>query len=221
MKYYKFTYKKHWIYIVTALTFIIFLSLPENIILAIPNIYNELVVMLLIFIVHELLHGLGFRICGKARTNNIVYGAKLENGIFYCACKEEITKYGIIGSLLAPIVFLTIIPAIIGFVFNLDVLILIAIINLFGASLDILATIDILRLPKNIKYKDLDDTLGFIIISEIDLSKINYCGLKIIKQGNYDINKIKAVNYNKLTISKPSIVIFIVIIILLIIGFML
>lgn len=221
MKYYKFTYKKYWVYIVTVLTFIIFLSLPENIILAIPNIYIELVVMLLIFIVHELFHGLGFKICGKVSTNNIVYGAKLESGVFYCACKEEITKYGIIGSLLAPIVFLTIIPTIIGIIYNLDVLILIAIINLFGASLDILATIDILRLPKNIKYKDLDDTLGFIIISETDLSKSKYYGLKITNQGNYDINKIKAVNYDKLTISKPSIVIFIVIIILLIIGFML
>ncbi len=221
MKYYKFTYKKYWVYIVTILTFIIFLSLPENIILAIPNIYIELVVMLLIFIIHELLHGLGFKVCGKASTNNIVYGAKLESGVFYCACKEEISKYGIIGSLLAPILFLTIMPVIIGFIFNLDVFILIAIINLFGASLDILATIDILRLPKNIKYKDLDDTLGFIIISDDDLSKLKYYGLKIINHGNYDVDKIKAVNYDKLTISKPSIVIFIVIIILLIIGFVL
>lgn len=221
MKYYKFTYKKYWVYIVTILTFIIFLSLPENIILAIPNIYIELVVMLLIFIIHELLHGLGFKVCGKASTNNIVYGAKLESGVFYCACKEEISKYGIIGSLLAPILFLTIMPVIIGFIFNLDVFILIAIINLFGASLDILATIDILRLPKNIKYKDLDDTLGFIIISDDDLSKLKYYGLKIINHGNYDVDKIKAVNYDKLTISKPSIVIFIVIIILLIIAFVL
>lgn len=221
MKYYKYTYKKYWMAIVSILTFIIFFSLPTNIVLAIPNVYIELVIMFIVFIIHELLHGLGFRLCGKASTNNIVYGVDLGKGVLYCACKEEINKIGIIGALLAPIIFLTIIPFIIGFIFNLDILIFIAIINLFGASFDILATIDILRLPNNIRYKDLDDTLGFIIISDKNLNKQKYFGLKIIKQGNYDSSKIKATRYDKFTISKASIVIFIVIIILLIISFVL
>ncbi len=221
MKYYKYTYKKYWMAIVSILTFVVFFSLPTNIVLAIPNIYIELVIMFLIFIIHELLHGLGFRVCGKASTNNIVYGVDLEKGVLYCACKQEINKLGIIGALLAPILFLTIIPFIIGIIFNLDILIFVAIINLFGASFDVLATIDILRLPKNIKYKDLDDTLGFIIISNDDLNKQKYFGLKIIKQGKYDASKIKASKYDKLSISKASIIILIVIIILLIISFVL
>jgi len=221
MKYYKYTYKKYLIYVATILTFVVFLLLPTNIILAIPNLYIEIVVIFFICIVHELLHGLGFRVCGKQSTNNIVYGAKLESGIFYCACKEEISKKGIIGALLTPILFLTIMPISAGFIFNLNVLIFIALVNLFGASIDIIATIDILKLPKDIKYKDLDDTFGFILISNNDLSKIKYLGLKLIDQGDYDSSKIKAIKSDKLTISKPSIVIFIVIIILLIISFVL
>ena len=221
MKYYKYTYKKYWIYLITVLTFVIFLSLPTNILLAFSNLYIEIVVMLVIFILHEVLHGLGFRICGKAKTNNIVYGAKLESGILYCACKEEINKKGIICSLLAPLLFLTILPMTVGLILNLYTFVLIGIINLLGAAFDILATIDILRLPKDIKYKDLDDTLGFILISNNDLSKHKNLGLKIIKQGNYDSSKIKATKYDKLTISKPSIVIFMAIIILLIISFVL
>lgn len=221
MKYYKYTYKKYWMVIISILTFVIFLSLPIKILLSFNSLYTELVVMLFIFILHELLHGLGFRICGKAKTSNIVYGVKLENGIFYCACKEEINKKGIICSLIAPLIFLTILPTIIGLIFNLYTFILIAIINLLGAAFDILAVIDILRLPKNIKYKDLDDTLGFIIISNRDLNKQKYLGLKITSQGHYDSSKIKATKYDKLTVSKPSIVIFIVIIILLIISFVL
>lgn len=221
MKYYKYTYKKYWSVIITILTFVIFLSLPTKILLAFPNLYIEIVVMLFIFVLHELLHGLGFRICGKARTSNIVYGAKLESGILYCACEEEISKNGIIGSLLAPLLFLTALPITVGIIFNLYTLILIGIINLLGASFDVLATIDILRLPKNIKYKDLDDTLGFILISNNDLSKYKYLGLKIINEGNYDSSKIKASKYDKLTISKTSTVVFIVIIILLIISFVL
>ncbi len=221
MKYYKYTYKKYWMVIITILTFVIFLSLPPKILLSFSNLYIELVIMLLIFIIHEILHGLGFRFFGKAKTGNIVYGAKLESGIFYCACKEEINKKGIIFSLLAPLIFLTLVPIIIGLIFNLYTLILIAVINLLGASFDILATVDILRLPKNIKYKDLDDTLGFIIISNNDLNKHKYLGLKIIDQGNYDSSKIKATKYDKITISKPSMMIFITIIILLIISFVL
>jgi len=221
MKYYKYTYKKYWAVIITILTFIIFLSLPPKILLAFPNLYIELVVMLFIFVFHELLHGLGFRICGKAKTNNIVYGAKLESGILYCACKEEISKKGIICSLLAPLIFLTLLPFTLGLIFNLYTLVLIGIINLLGAAFDILATIDILRLPKNIKYKDLDDTLGFILISNNDLSKYKYLGLKITSQGDYNSSKIKASNYDKLTITKTSTVTFIVIIILLIISFVL
>lgn len=221
MKYYKYTYKKYWTVIISIFTFVIFLSLPTKILLSFPNLYIEIVVMLLIFLIHEVLHGLGFRICGRAKTNNIVYGAKLESGILYCACKEEINKKGIICSLIAPLIFLTILPMIIGQFFNLYTFILIGVINLLGAAFDILATIDILRLPNNIKYKDLDDTLGFILISNDDLSKHKYLGLKLIEQGNYNPSKIKATKYDKLTISKPSIVIFIVIIILLIISFVL
>jgi hypothetical protein len=221
MKYYKYTYKKYWSVIITILTFVIFLSLPTKILLAFTNLYIEMVVMLFIFVLHELLHGLGFKVCGKAKTNNIVYGVKLESGILYCACKEEISKNGIIGSLLAPLIFLTVLPITVGLIFNLYTLILIGIINLLGAAFDILATIDIVRLPKNINYKDLDDTLGFILISNDDLSKHKYLGLKILEQGNYDSAKIKAIKYDKLTISKPSTVVFIVIIILLIISFVL
>ena len=119
MRYYKYTYKKYWTVIISIFTFVIFLSLPTKILLSFPNLYIEIVVMLLIFLIHEVLHGLGFRICGRAKTNNIVYGAKLESGILYCACKEEIDKKGIICSLIAPLIFLTILPIIIGQFFNL------------------------------------------------------------------------------------------------------
>lgn len=221
MNYYKYTYRNFWIYIITILTFIVFISLPIEIVLAIKNIYLELIVMLLIFVIHEILHGIGFRLFGHAKGKNIVYGAKLESGIFYCACKEEISKAGIIGSLLIPIIFLTILPFIIGFTYSNNILILIGIINLLGATFDILATIDIIRLPRDVRYKDLDDAMGFILISNDELSKFKYFGLKLIEVGNYNPRKIKAIKYNKITITKPSLIIFAVSICLLLISFVL
>ena len=43
---------------------------------------------------HEFIHGIGFYVSG-AKHKNIVYGANLEKGIFYCMCKEKISKKGI------------------------------------------------------------------------------------------------------------------------------
>jgi hypothetical protein len=208
-------------YIIILLTFIVFISLPVDILLAFKNLYMQLFVMMVIFITHELLHGIGFKIFGKIKNSHIVYGINLEKGVLSCSCKEEIDKKGIIGSLILPLIILTLVPIIIGLLFKVNSLILIALINLLGASLDILVLLDLLRLPSNIRYKDLDDTLGFILISRNNLSNYKYIGLKITKDGLYDNEHIKAKDYKKLTISKESILIIVIIIILLIISFML
>ena len=45
------------------------------------------IVILFWFILHEIIHGIAYRIMG-AKKENISYGVVLEKGIFYCKCND-------------------------------------------------------------------------------------------------------------------------------------
>ena len=52
---------------------------------------------------HEVLHGIGFSIFREVKKKNIVFGIALEKGVFYCMCKQKISKKVIFTSLLFPV----------------------------------------------------------------------------------------------------------------------
>ena len=80
-------------FIVFILLIIVVIFLPLEI--TSPNgLLIDIPLLILMFIVHELLHAVGFRFFGKAKSKNITYGVNLEKGVFYCTCKEEISKKG-------------------------------------------------------------------------------------------------------------------------------
>ena len=218
MKYYKITYKKFLMLIVTILSFIIFFSMDEEILLSISNPYYQILCLLFIFSFHELLHGIGFRFFGKAESKNINYGISLEKGVLYCSCKEEISKIGILVSLALPLIFLTMVPTLTGILLDINILLYIGIVNLLGASFDIVLFIDIIKFPKDIKYKDLDDEMSFILISNYDLRKYKNLGIKISYVDNYDNELIKSNNIKKIKISKFSYVSIFLIIISIVIS---
>ena len=98
MKYYKYSYKEKIIPIRFVLLIVIVLFLPLEI--SSPNgLLIDIPLLILMFILHEVLHAVGFRFFGKAKSKNITYGVNLEKGVFYCTCKEEISKKGILISL--------------------------------------------------------------------------------------------------------------------------
>ncbi len=161
------------------------------------------------FVLHELLHGVGFLILGKVSPKNVVFGAELEKGIFYCMCKEKISKLNILIALVFPLFFIGILTYVISLVTNNSLLLFLSLINIGGSIGDIVMTYDILRMPNDIMYLDLDDTTSFTIVSQSDLHKKKYFGIKLYKHGTYD-ETIKARDYTKLKISKGSIWIFII-----------
>ena len=152
---------------------------------------------------------------GKVNNKNITYGIEREKGIMYAMCKEKISKLNILIALIFPLFFTGIVTYIIGIIINNNILLVLSIINIASASGDIVMFWDILKMPHNIKYVDLDDTTGFTIVSEYDLSKRNYFGLTLNKYGKYD-NNIRAYKHKKLYISKFSCAIFIIFLILII-----
>ncbi|MBQ7105496.1 MAG: DUF3267 domain-containing protein [Bacilli bacterium] len=181
------------------------------------NVFSLIFIIIILFI-HEILHGIGFFILGKVKRKSIVFGAELEKGIFYCMCKEPVSKVNILVALSFPLFFIGILTYIIGIFLGSDLLILLSIFNISGSIGDILMLIDILLMPKDICYLDLDDTTSFTILSKEDLSKKRYFSLKLEKYGKYSDN-VKAKDYTKIKVSKSSKWIFIILIIFIIIAF--
>jgi hypothetical protein len=185
--------------------------------LVITNISLLISLSIIYLILHELIHYLGFIIDKKVDRKKVVLGAELEKGIMYCMCKTKIDKKNILISIFAPLLSISIITLIIGMYFHLDMLIFLSIMNIASSIGDIIMGLFILKLPKDIKYIDLDDTTSFYIISNKDLKKYKFPGIIFKEEKKYD-DKICAKDYKKIKISKTSIIIFLVLLIIIIGG---
>ena len=164
---------------------------------------------------HEFIHGIGFYISG-AKHKNIVYGANLEKGIFYCMCKEKISKKGIMVSLFFPFVFIGVITLIVGIIINNPILIILSLLNIAGCAGDIAMIISFIKLP-SFSYLDLDDCTGFVLVSKNDLSKYKLFGMDLVESGSY--SKLgSASNFKKFTISKLSWIVFCLLILALLVA---
>ena len=174
---------------------------------------NLIIIMILWMLLHELLHGIGFGIFKGVRHNNIKYGIALEKGIFYCMCRQVITKNNILTSLLFPFTFIGIITLIIGIILKSSTLVILSLMNIAGAVGDIAMFLSILMMPKNINYIDLDDIAGFYLISDSDLSKQKLIGFKFDSVNDWK-DDVQMASRKKVTISKLSwfIILFLLII---------
>jgi len=165
---------------------------------------------------HEFLHGIGFSF-SRVNRKNIVYGANLEKGIFYCMCKELINKKGIMVSLMFPLILIGILTLIIGFVVDSPILIILSLFNIAGCAGDIAMFISFLFLP-DFSYIDLDDCTGFVLVSKNDLSKYKLFGMNLVEVNDYD-SLVLAQDFKKITVSNLSWAIFIVMLVFLLISF--
>lgn len=169
--------------------------------------FNFILLMVLWMALHELFHGIGFGIFKGVDKKNIKYGIQLESGIFYCMCKQKISKANILTSLMFPFTFIGVITLIIGLLINNSTLILLSLVNIAGAIGDLAMFISILLMPNNIEYIDLDDTTGFFLISSSDLSKSKLIGFKYDSCMDFNDENLKSKVQDKITITKTSYVI--------------
>ena len=162
-------------------------------------------------ILHELLHSLSYVLYG-AKFNKIEYGMEIEKGILYCLCKQDISRKNILNSLFFPLFYIGIVTLIISYIINSYMLFLLSISNIVGCIGDIIMFIFIIRLNKDIKFSEYNDSTSFGIKSKNDISNMKPFGLKYIgteKELNRTINK-------KINISKLSLIFILFIIIALI-----
>lgn len=174
----------------------------------ITNYFLFLLLMLGYLCLHELLHSLGYVING-ANFKKIIYGVALEKGVLYCLCKQNISKKNIIWSLVYPLIFIGLTTYIIALIYKLPMLFILSIVNIAGSIGDIIMFIFISKL-KDIEFSEYDSELGFAIYSSEDLSNEKPFGLKYVETKN----EIKRTNFKKINISKKSIVILTILIVL-------
>ena len=163
-----------------------------------------LVLLMLYMILHEVLHGIGYRITGT-KTNKIKYGIELEKGILYTLVLEEVPKKNILVSLQMPFVIIGIITLLSGYILNIPLLVLLSIFNLMGASMDLVMFIYISRI-KDVHYAETKASDEFILISKEDLTKRKSIFFKIIEVNNYKKEDYIVKSDKKITISKASII---------------
>ena len=170
-------------------------------------------IMILYFMLHELLHALGYILHG-ADKSKITFGMELEKGVFYCLCKEDISKKTILFSLMYPLFFIGIVTYVIGIVFNLHLLLLLSIINISGAAGDIMYFLFIIRLNKEITFSELDDGTSFVIKNIDDINKYKYHGLEYMGT----VNSVSRSDFKRLYVSKLSSYVLVLCGLLLLIG---
>lgn len=164
-------------------------------------------------ILHELLHAVGYIVNG-ADYKKITFGMELEKGVFYCLCKQDITKRNILTSLMFPLFFIGIVTYIISIIFNLPILLLLSIINIGGCIGDIMYFIFISKLPNDVMFSELDDGTSFAIVSKQNPKKYNHFGLIYI--GKQDTLSRK--DFKRLKISKLSWFLLVIGILALLVG---
>lgn len=170
-------------------------------------------IMMIYFCLHEIFHAIGYILYG-AKLNKLTFGMELEKGVFYCFCKQDITRRNILHSVLFPFFYLGVVTLIIGLIFNLPLLAILSILNISGATADIMYFIFLIKLPKDIKFSELDDGTAFAIFTDIDVSCVKHIGLDFIEKKE----TIERNDFKKIKISKLSYVVLIITIILCIVG---
>ncbi|MCX4249544.1 MAG: DUF3267 domain-containing protein [Bacilli bacterium] len=186
------------------------------------NVYTSLsngfllISLLIYFIIHELLHALGFSLFAKNKKS-LKFGIKLEKGVLYALCQEKISKSAILISLLLPLIILTFITFPISLLLKLNLLTLLSIANFGGAIGDILMFFLIIKTPKDIEYIDYNSDIGVYLLSKNDLSNIKSFGLKLIESGDSSNKKIDE-SIKRLYISRISTIILAVLIFISIVS---
>lgn len=162
------------------------------------------------FIFHEVLHSISYKLNG-ASWDNIYYGANLEKGVLCCLCKQNISKKNILISLITPFMIIGVITLIIGILINNIVLITLSIFNISGCSGDLIMFFGLLGL-KDFEYAEFDDPTSFAIYSDIDYSNKKMFGLKYVETKD----SITQTKTKKVTVTKFSLIAFILIYVLFI-----
>lgn len=174
--------------------------------------YNKVIIMIGYFILHELLHYIGYLINKNVKNKDLCLGMCLEKGVMYCRCTNEISRTAVMISLLTPFTVIGIISLIISYIFDMPFLAFLSVSNMAGSYFDILMFIQMLKMPKDIKFAEYDECDAYYIISNKDLTNIKTKGISLVETDKYNKIKLKSKDNKRIEISIFSIIILIILV---------
>ncbi|PIC83949.1 DUF3267 domain-containing protein [Sporosarcina sp. P1] len=113
-----------------------------------------LVGYILLIVIHEFFHLLGFRIFCNVPWKNMAYGVNLKMGIAYATADQLMDNKGIRKALLLPFWMTGVLPAIMALYFNDGVLLLLSAMLIGGAAGDFAMYKELKKFPDDAMVKD-------------------------------------------------------------------
>ncbi|WP_303968972.1 DUF3267 domain-containing protein [Sporosarcina ureae] len=113
-----------------------------------------LVGYILLIIIHEFFHLLGFRIFCNVPWKNMAYGVNLKMGVAYATADQLMDNKGIRKALLLPFWMTGVLPAVLALYFNDGVLLLLGAMLIGGAAGDFAMYKELKKFPDDALVKD-------------------------------------------------------------------
>lgn len=109
---------------------------------------------IVLIVLHEACHLIGFVIFGKTPFSSLSYGVDLQKGMAYATTTEHISNASMKKALLLPFWITGVIPTIIGFYVNSNLMILLGAFLIAGAVGDFAMYKELRKFPNNAFVKD-------------------------------------------------------------------
>lgn len=183
---------------------------------AIAVLFVAVIVMFLWLGIHELIHGLFYRF-GGAKKEDVTYGVALEKGILFCKCSNYVNKKTILMSVIAPFIIIGVVTYVIGIILNLEFLVFLSILNICGAAGDLAMFFFFIGRDKDLRFKELGDSTTFCLETTEDLVGKKFIAVKL-KKVIASEKELKEEKNKKITVTKESWAVIIVVAIVFIIS---
>ena len=109
------------------------------------NTASFLILMLVLMVVHELLHGAAWSIFCENGWKDIEFGFIVKSLTPYCTCASPLPKWSYIMGAMTPLFVLGVVPYMIGLFFGNLYVLFMAVVMILGAGGDIMLVIRLLR----------------------------------------------------------------------------
>ncbi|HWK22194.1 MAG TPA: DUF3267 domain-containing protein [Ureibacillus sp.] len=107
-----------------------------------------------LIVLHEIFHLVGFMLFGKVKFNQLEYGVNLKLGVAYATTTQPLTNKAMKKSLLIPFWTTGVLPTILGFVFQSNMLVLLGAFLIAGAIGDFYMYRELRKFPDTSLIKD-------------------------------------------------------------------
>ncbi|MBE5876188.1 MAG: DUF3267 domain-containing protein [Lachnospiraceae bacterium] len=128
--------------------------------------YIAFLVLLVLMVVHELIHGITFSLMAENGWKSVSFGIMLSSLTPYCNCNQPMKKGQMIIAALMPTVILGFLPAVIAVMNGSSFLLYVSMLMIIGGGGDFLIVINLLRyksLAKEVIFLDHPYEIGTVV----------------------------------------------------------